>query len=318
MSDNAEDRIKSELRSRETLDPQFMKEFEKAVQSYGEAVSGERPEEAQNAAMQALFLAGQEALRNPTPSLLLKEKARNCEERGDWVGAEAAYREVLTLEESGGHSGMIAKAHMDLSRLLRSLGRLEEAWQFACQATVEARGTAIFPVLVMALTNESLCALDRQDYARALAAVSEAMQVIEPSKVYDLMRAKTQITRTRCLLVASDLAAADAALALSWETLKKQPASRLMQGLTQAHANWWEVKSQLEEQRGNVSGARDAMAKAIEHLRQLQGPYALFALAKALGRASALANLAGESPTAERDASEANGILRDLHLPPDH
>jgi hypothetical protein len=81
MSDNAEDRTKSDPRSPDTPDPQFMKEFEKAIQTYSNAVTAQRPEEAQNAAMQAFILASQEALRNPTPSLLLKEKASNCEEK---------------------------------------------------------------------------------------------------------------------------------------------------------------------------------------------------------------------------------------------
>jgi tetratricopeptide (TPR) repeat protein len=171
MSDEPNEPSKSEHRSEVAPDPQFMKEFEKAIQTYSDAVAAERPDEAQNAAMQALFLASQEAIRNPTPSLLLKEKASDCEEKGDWVGAEAAYREVLALEESLDNFAMIAKAHMDLSRLLRLLGRLEEAWQFACQATASARRATVFPVLVMMLTNELLCDLDLRDYARALADV---------------------------------------------------------------------------------------------------------------------------------------------------
>jgi hypothetical protein len=77
----------------------------------------DKPEEVQNAAMQALLMAGEEALKNPTPSLLLKQEAGDCEDKGDWAGAEAACRKVVALEESLGNFGMIAKAYMDLSIL---------------------------------------------------------------------------------------------------------------------------------------------------------------------------------------------------------
>jgi tetratricopeptide (TPR) repeat protein len=286
-----------------------MKEFEKAIQSYADAVTTERPEDAQTAAMQALLLAAEESLKNPTPSILLKHKAGACEEKGDWVGAEAAYREVLALEESLGNAAAISHAHMELSRLLRWLGRSDEAWQSARHATAAARRTDMFTVLVMALINESHRALDKEDYTQAMAAASEALQVVESGKIFDLLRAKSQIARAKCLLATGDPAGADTNLASSWETLKRHPASMLMQGVTQAHASWWEVKSQLEEHRGNVSGAIEAMDAAIGHHRQLEGPYALFALA------AALSNSACNSPEAERAAAEAKGIRIDLRVP---
>ena len=255
--------------------------------------------------------------QDPTPSLLLKQKARDSEDSGDWVGAEMAYREVLALEESLGDFGMIAKAHLDLSRLLRLLGRLHEAWQFACQATASARRTRIFPVRVMALGNESLCALDRGDSAVALKAASEAVQVIEPGKIHDVMRARAQVTRAGCLVATGDPLSADSDLWSSWDMLKFPPfGSMPMSGPVVALANWWEVKSQLEEQRGNVGGARAAMARAEGHLRLLQGPYALFARAKVLDHVAALSSLAGDSPAAERAAAEAKGIRIDLRVPP--
>jgi hypothetical protein len=119
------------------------------------------------------------------------------------------------------------------------------------------------------------------------------------------------------LVATGDRMSADADLWSSWEMLKSPPfGSMPMPGPVVALASWWEVKSQLEEQRGNVGGARDAMARAEGHLRLLQGPYALFALAKALDRAAALSSLAGDSPAAERAAAEAKGIRSDLRVPP--
>lgn len=315
MSDTPEGSGNKEPLREANPDPLFMTEFEKVIHSYAEAVTDDKPEEAQNAAMQALLMAGEEAVKHPTPSLRLKEEAGNCEDKRDWAGAEAAYRRVLALEESSGNFGMIAKAHIDLSRLLRLLDRHDEAWQFACQATAAARRAKIFPVLVMALSNESLCSLERTDYPAALAAASEGVQVIEPGKIYEQMRARALITRARCLLATGDHAAADLDLASSWEMLNTPLGSTLLPGPLLARANWWEVKSRLEEQRANVEGAREAMHGAIEHLRQLQGTYTLFAVARALERVSRLSILASDSFAAEHAAGEAKAIRRDLHLP---
>jgi hypothetical protein len=294
--------------------PAFMKEFEQTIQSYAKAVSDDRPEDAQNAALQALLMAGEEALRNPTPSLRLKEEVGQCEERGDWADAETACRKVLALEESSGKWGMIAKAEMDLYRLLRLLGRLNEAWEFACRATTSARRTEIFPVLVMALECQVRCALDRGDTAGALTAASEAVQIIEPGELYDQMRARALAARARCSLASGELAAAESDLASSWALLQTRSGTAVLPGPILTLANWWEVKSELEEQRGSPESAREAMTKAIEYLRQLHGPYALFAVARALTRLSTLLNQAGDSFEAERAADEATAIRRDLRL----
>ena len=60
-------------------DPQFMKEFEKVIASWGEATSADQTQEANALAMQALVMAGWEALKNPTPSLLLQQEADDLE-----------------------------------------------------------------------------------------------------------------------------------------------------------------------------------------------------------------------------------------------
>jgi ATP/maltotriose-dependent transcriptional regulator MalT len=295
------------------MDAQFMKEFEKVIQSYTDAVSRDRPEEARDAAMEALLMAGKEALKNPTSSLLLKEEAGNCEAKGDWTGAEAAYRKVLALEEASGNFGLIAKAHMDLCRLLRLRGRLDEARQFALQAAEGARRAQIFPVLVMALDLEACCALDRGDSGAALAAASEGFQVIEPGKIFDLMRAKALVTHARCSLASGDPATADSDLATSWELLQAR-VSALSPLLTLA--DWWEVKSQLEEQRGNVEPAREALTRAGGYLRQMQGPYARFAVARVLHESSRLSKQAGDLLAAEQASNEAEAIRNDLRLLP--
>jgi len=197
---------------------------------------------------------------------------------------------------------------------LRFLGRTDEARQFACAATASARRTKIFPVLVMALETEAFCELDRGDSARALAAASEAVQIIEPGKVHDVMRAKALVTRARCLLANDDSTGAESDLAACWGLIQARPQSLTMPGPILTLAFWWEVKSQLEERRGNLECAREALERAIAQRRQMQSPFALLALARALEKLGELSRAAKDPAGAERAVAEAKSIRKDPFL----
>ena len=290
-----------------------MKEFQEVIGSWAEATSAGKTQEANAAAMQALLMAGEEALKNPTPSLLLKQEADDLESKGDWSGAEAVRRKILALEESAGDFG--AKAQLDLCQLLRVVGRSDEAWQFALAATASARRTEMFPLIYMALENEARCALDRATLPEALAAASEAVQVIEPGKLSELMRASALTTLARCLLAANDSAGAELQLLNGWELLKERSNDSMrLPGPIRALANWWEVKSQLEERQGDLGGALAAITRAIEFHRMCEGPYALFALARALDRLGEISRATDDLAGEELVLKEAKGIREDLKL----
>jgi tetratricopeptide (TPR) repeat protein len=219
------------------------------------------------------------------------------------------------LDESAGNFGMIAKAQMDLCGLLRQVGRMDEAWQFACAATISARRAEIFPVLVMALEREAFCALDRGDLVKALAAASEAVQVIKPGKVHDGMRARALTTRARCLLAHGNLSEAELDLDSSWELLQARSGLQMLPGPIFTLANWWEVKSQLEATQGNLASAREAITRAIGYGRQLNGPHALLGLARALEKLGEISRMDGDWSAEERATREARSIREELHLP---
>lgn len=295
----------------------FMEDFEQAIASYAQAVEAGKAEEAQGAAMQALALAAEEAQCHPTPSLVLQAEAADCENKRDWAGAEAAYRKVLPLEEATGKHACIAKAQMDLARLLRLTGRLEEAAQFAASASSSARQAEMFPVLVMALENQASCALARQELKVALMAATESLQVIEPGKLYDSMRARALITHAKCLVAKGDVAGAESKLAASWDLLQRQGVNRNLPGPIFALANWWEIKSQVLEQRGEVEGAREAINQSIDRRRQNESPYAIWLLVRALERRAELSRQLGDLSQAERAMAEASSLREDLRLPVD-
>jgi tetratricopeptide (TPR) repeat protein len=300
----------------ETQELPFMKRFEQTITSYAEAAEAGNAEKAQRVAMEALIMAAEEATRNPTPSLLLKQEAADCETKGDWAGAEEAYRKVLALEESTGNFGLIAKAHMDLSKTLRMVGRLAEARQFAENATECARKAQCFPVLVMALEHLVSCAEEKGDTETAIAAASEMVQVIEPRRLYDSMRARALVHRARCRIAKNDLENASADLASSWEFLNSPSVSSKMIGPNGTRAGWWEVKSRVLESQGALKDAQEAMAEAIEIRRQMQcWSSARFALAGALERLGDLAKQSSDFVASEKAIAEARSIREDLRLP---
>jgi len=87
-----------------------MQQFEAAISSWAAATSAGQLEAANAAATQALMIAGEHALKHPTPSLRLKEEAHDLEGQDAWAAAEAVRRQVLALEESGGNAGLMLVA----------------------------------------------------------------------------------------------------------------------------------------------------------------------------------------------------------------
>jgi tetratricopeptide (TPR) repeat protein len=198
---------------------------------------------------------------------------------------------------------------MDLSRLLRRIGRLDEAQELARAATDSARRLDLFPILVNALEGEAACALAKGDAATAIALASEAVAVIKTGKLYDSMRAGAMINHARCLVANGDLAGAESDLAASWELLQAPTPFRPILSL----ASWWEVKSQLLEKQGILRSAREAITQVIEYRRQLQSP--AFGLMEALERLAELSQRLGDLPGCESALAEAKAIRSDLRLP---
>jgi tetratricopeptide (TPR) repeat protein len=316
MSNSASSPQPQPVSSDHVPDPQFMTKLEEVIGSFAEATNAGRDQDANAAAMQALAMAAAEQLRNPSPEVLLMDEADDLESKGDWPAAEAVRRKVLALEESSGHSGKIAGAQMKLGKLLRIVGRDDEAWQFVCAATASARRAKIFPLLVTALLGEAFCALDRGDSARALTAAAEAVQVVGPGRLHDHERARALTARARCRLAQGDLTGAQSDLASGWDLLLAHSGSWMLPGIMQTLAMWWEVKGRLEERLGNFSCASEATTTAIELYRQRGDPHALLALARSLEKLGEIAREAGDLAAEQESLSEANSIRCGLHLSP--
>jgi hypothetical protein len=100
-----------------------------------------------------------------------------------------------------------------------------------------------------------------------------------------------------------------------WNVKATGPA--LLPGPIRALANWWEVKSQLEERQGDLGGARAAITLSIEFRRMRAGPYGLWALARTLERLGEISRATGDFAGEELALKEAKSIRNDLRLSPD-
>jgi tetratricopeptide (TPR) repeat protein len=301
-------------------DEEFQKKFQELVMTAGEAANAGRDEEAQQAAMTMLLMSGARALKDPGPDVTLANEASRCESAGDWAGAEAARRKLLALREQEGRAGMTAKALLDLSRLLRLLGRLDEAWSYACAASEAARREDLAPLTVMTLENQALCALDRKDVPGALEAAERALSLVKPERIQNQMRMRTLILRAQVLVESGDATGAERDLGSACELESELPFAR-MGGALMARARRWEIQAELHVRQGDLTQASESLAQAIALRREAGGgccatsPYVLVVRACGLERFADISRQLG-NVAAEREAfSEAKALRDQAHLP---
>ena len=85
-------------------------------------------EQAEAAGLNVLSLAAEEAEKNPTPELALREEARQCEARVDWAGAEACYHKVLALARTLGHCDKALAAAGDPDEASNAFAQSQNLW----------------------------------------------------------------------------------------------------------------------------------------------------------------------------------------------
>jgi len=293
----------------------------RALDAFQTGMLGNNPEQFEAAALEAFRVPLWEAEKNPAPELALGQEAGECEARADWAGAETCYRKVLSMQEATGNFGLIFKAHDDLRRLFMLVGDLAKAEACARAATAAARQTNLFPVQVMALENQAICALRRSDYADALQAASEAVALLEPDPLHDAMRAGALVTRARCRLASGDLEGAEGDLAASKPILLGREAGPMFAGLHGKAAAWWEAAAELRARRCDPAGASEAWTQAVKgrrhvaSLEHVSGPYTLAALARALKHLGEALNAAGKPEEGRTALAEAQNIWREIGLP---
>ncbi len=300
--------------------------FLQGLQAYQHAANTDKNVEQMEAAtLQMLSAAAAQAQRNPTPEQAIYLAVRECEARGDWPGAEAGYRAIITHQEASGQPLLVYKAYSDLAGLYRLLEDWPRAQSAARLATAATRQVDMPPALVVSLETEALCALRLGDPAGALAIATAAVTAVEPGAEFEPLGAGTSVAVARCHVAAGNLFAAAAALDAARPVLMDRETSPIFAGHRGRSAVWWEVTAAMLGQRSDWPGALAAWEKAVDLRRgvaalpHVAGPYTQGALARTLrqqANALAAAGLLAESRLVRE---EVQAIWQELNLlPNDH
>jgi tetratricopeptide (TPR) repeat protein len=292
------------------------------LQRYEKAVQAGCLSEVDAIGWELMALAGQQAVANPSPELLLQMEAQRCEAAADWKGAESAYRKLLDQAAMTGKAPTRFRAFADLSQLHQLVGSEPAALEQACSATAAAR-QADMPIRVaMALEQQAGCALRLDRVSEALTALDEALRSMGSERMYDIQRGRCFVLRAECSLRSGEALEAERDLETARQHLEVHSEMELAAGVHSAVARWWSVKARLQAEKGDWTEVALAWIKAVAgrrhvaELPQVMGPYTQNALAETLwdqGQALLSAGLLREG---EEAMAESRAIRGRIGLPP--
>ena len=296
--------------------------FLQGLQAYQHAANTDKNvEQLEAAALQMLNAAAAQAQRNPTPEQAIYLAVRECEARGDWPGAEAGYRAILTHREAAGLPLLVYKAQLDLANLYFLLEAWPRAQAAARLATAAARQADMSPALVVALETEALCSLRMGDPAGALASATAAVTAVEPGAEFGPLRAGALVMVARCHVAAGNWSAAAAVLDAARPEVVDQETSPFFAGQRSRTAAWWEATAALLGQQADWPGALAAWEKAVDLRRgvatlpHVAGPYTQGSLARTLRQQAAALADAGQQAESRLVREEVRAIWLELGLP---
>lgn len=275
--------------------------FQNALERYQAAFGSQDIDEAEGALDDIFALAEAFADENPSEDLKLMQEAGECEERGDWEGAEAAYRALLDLPNVDPLG--IHRAHVSLYSHFRLLGRDADAFEHARLASLAARQIDFGIVKTLSLWRDARCALDRDELPAAETAIAEAFTIVDQDEVANQLRAKLFIVRAEIAVARGRLSAAETDLQEAMDLLHPMSAMAMAGGIHSDLADGWSVTSRLRAARSDTSGAIEAAANAVAAHRHIAALPHLAGVHTSVALAAALKNLA--------DALSAGGLRRE-------
>jgi hypothetical protein len=289
-------------------------EFMRLLEELNDARERGDVEEEELLGLQCLAIASKHAEEDQSPWLRAVTHAHSLEGAKEWDLVELAYRDAVAAAKTEGLSGLIAKAHSDLSSHYARFGRDEEALREARSSVEAARGDV---PIIMAMSLELLAgrylAMGRVEEASQT--VQELLDSIGAETMYDFQRARGRILRARCRIEIRDAASAREDLDAAWPILEPHAAPSIMAGYQSALAGWWEVDAMVRTLLGDGAGAARSMQKSVEYRRmvamapQLEGPGKHTSLAKSLRKLAVALRAIGDVEAADKAMSESDAIL---------
>ena len=200
---------------------------------------------------------------------LLSVEAMDCEQRGDWDSALAAYQKSLRLAQQGSVPFAVSRAHDDLADLYYLLGDQESALREQQLATAAARNDDMPLVLRMALEGEARLLLRLGRVTEAAARVLEALKLPNVEKVEELGVARLRILQARCEAEFGHIVEAREILRRVEFIARRVEQMPNATGYQSALCSWWWVEAMCCDIEDDINGQIDSLRQALSLARRI-------------------------------------------------
>ncbi len=295
--------------------------FMELLRRYQDAVDAGDAADAEAALGEIFDFAEQWCEDDPSPDLALTTAALECEEEGDWAGAEATYRQILSLPGLEPHKE--CRAHASLAGLCLLLHRELDALSHARRATAAARREDTPLLLPMVLQREARCLIRCGHLEEAQAVVAEALSEIGEDKACSQLRASILIMRAECAVRSDQLSDADRDLDQAFGLLRPMSGMDFAAGIQSDLARWWSVTARLRAAREDHEGAAKAWDEALSASRHVaslphaESVYTKVAVADVLKGLAGALSACGRADHASAAIAERKAILTAVGVPED-
>ena len=279
-------------------------------------------QDAEGIAMRMMQLAMFRSMNEePTQDLIWKQMAGECEERGNWAGAEEALKNALALDQEREKREFAMKTHLDLASLYELLGRREEQMAQIEVAVEITRNSEITVLRTMALEAKAKALLANGDPVAAKVVARDAVDGTPDDKLHELMKARVLVLLARCEALLGDLDSAERALNQALGLTRVYSDNKFMGGVQSFYAGAAEARAVIHNARGEKKEAAAAFGEAVSRLRaiggqlHLQGPRSSYRLARALKAYATYLEWADRPAEAAEARKESEEILCRIQIP---
>lgn len=256
---------------RQPPDPATAARFRELVAGFQRSMALRNAEQTEAALESLMTFVAAQPRGDTTPEEEVQARINGAERRFEWDEAVRLRRKLIEAERQKPENDTTWLLFLTLDRLgglLLLLGRTQEALRTAEEALVHARSQAVYAAVAKTALTAAQCALALGDPQRALQRVEEARAALDAARkqelpVSDLSVGSTLLVRARCLVALGELAAAEADLAEAWPPLEGLSDSEVMLGIQSRIGDYWEITGLIHQARGEISGALEALEKAL-------------------------------------------------------
>jgi tetratricopeptide (TPR) repeat protein len=295
--------------------------FQARIAEYTKAVNEGRDQETQGMLMEMLLAAGAEAMADPSPDLIWKNIANECEELGNWAAAEDAHQKSLVWAKEHPNPAFALKPHLDLASFYEMVGRKDEALPHIERALELARKSEIESLVRMALDAKISPDLAPGILEEISAEAEAAFKKLPPERIYHPTKAFFLLIQARCMVELRNYDAAEKYLADTREFIGETNQNGFLVGYQGFHARVAAVMARIHAARGETEQAICAFSETIARQRtigeqpQVAGVRTRYRTACALRTFGDYLEKGGRMAEAKQVREEAKQILDELKLP---